>query len=137
MQWSIGILSLISNVWHSLTLEKYIISGPLVQLVLSKTQSKVNGQTINYCIPISIKKVAQSSNSFLKHGINILPIFYHAYSKHLEVNFTCPEFVSTFEKSVYSFYLFFRYSQCWSPVSRVLKPTWPYPPKSFSINFQF
>ena len=83
------------------------------------------------------KKVAQSINSFLKHSINISPIFDHAYPKHLEVNFTCPEFVSTFEKSVYSFYSFFRYSQCWSPVSRVLKPTRPYPPKSFSINFNF
>ena len=83
------------------------------------------------------KKVAQSINSFLKHSINISPIFDHAYPKHLEVNFTCPEFVSTFEKSVYSFYLFFRYSQCWSPVSRVLKPTWLYPHKSFLINFDF
>ena len=83
------------------------------------------------------KKVAQSINSFLKNSINISPIFDHAYPKHLEVNFTCPEFVSTFEKSVYSFYSFFRYSQCWSPVSRVLKPTRPYPPKSFSINFNF
>ena len=81
------------------------------------------------------KKVAQSINSFLKYSINISPVFDHAHPKQLEVIFTCPEFVSTFEKSVYSFYSFFRYSQCWSPVSRVLKPTWPYPPKSFSINF--
>ena len=73
------------------------------------------------------KKVAQSINSFLKYSINILPISDHAHPKQ-QVIFTCPEFVSTFEKSVYSFYLFFRYSQCWSPVSRVLKPTSPYPP---------
>ena len=57
--------------------------------------------------------------------------------KQLEVIFTCTEFVSTFEKSIYSFYLFFRYSQFWSPVSRVLKPTKPYPPKRFSININF
>ena len=83
------------------------------------------------------KKVAQSINSFLKCSIKILPIFDHAHPKQLEVIFTCPEFVLTFEKSVYSVYLFFRYSQCWSPVSRVLKPTWLYPHKSFLINFDF
>ena len=83
------------------------------------------------------KEVAQSINSILKYSINISPIFDDAHPKQLEVIFTWPEFVSTFEKSVYSFYSFFRYSQCWSPVSRVLKPTRPYPPKSFSINFNF
>ena len=83
------------------------------------------------------QKVAQSIYSFLKYSINISPVFDHAHPKQLEVIFTCPEFVSTFEKSVYYFYSFFRYSQCWSPVSRVLKPTRPYPPKSFSINFNF
>ena len=83
------------------------------------------------------KNVAQSINSFLKCSIKILPIFDHAHPKQLEVIFTCPEFVLTFEKSVYSVYLFFRYSQCWSPVSRVLKPTWLYPHKSFLINFDF
>ena len=94
----------------------------LAFLNLSKIQSKVNGQTINYSIIISMQKIAQSINSFLIYGINTSPIFDHAYPKHLEV-FTCPEFVSTFQKSVYFFYSFFRYSQCWSPVSRVLKPT--------------
>ena len=100
-------------------------------------QSKVSGQTNNHCITISMQKVAQSINSFLKCSINISPIFDYAHRKQLEVIFSCPEFVSTFEKSVYSFYSFFRYNQCWSPVSRVFKPTWPYPTKSFSINFNF
>ena len=81
------------------------------------------------------KKVPQSINSFLKYSINISPVFDHVHPKQLKVIFTCPEFESTFEKSVYYFYSFFRYSQCWSPVSSVLKPTRPYPPKSFSINF--
>ena len=81
------------------------------------------------------KKVAQSINSFLKYSINISPVFDHVHPKQLKVILTCPEFESTFEKSVYYFYSFFRYSQCWSPVSSVLKPTRPYPPKSFSINF--
>ena len=43
------------------------------------------------------EKVAQSINSFLKCSINISPIFDHAHPKQLEVIFTCPEFVSTFE----------------------------------------
>ena len=83
------------------------------------------------------KKVVQSINSFLKCSVNIPPTFDHVHPKQLEVIFTCPEFALTFEKSVYSFYSFFRYSLCWSPESRVLKPTWPYRPKSFSINFNF
>ena len=43
------------------------------------------------------KKVAQSIISFLKHSINILPIFDHTYPKHLEVNFTCPNLYQHFK----------------------------------------
>ena len=107
------------------------------QFVLLKMQSKVSGQTNIIASLSACKKVAQSINSFLKYSIYISLVFDNAHPKQLEVIFTCPEFVLTFEKSVYSFYSFFRYSQCWSPVSRVLKPTRPYPPKSFSVNFNF
>ena len=122
-QWSIGIASLISNVWRSLTCQRFRVKLMVKPSIIA---------SLSAC-----KKVAQSINSFLIYDINTSSIFDHAYPKHLEVVFTCPEFVSTFQKSVYSFYSFFRYSQCWSPVSRVLKPSRPYPPKRFSINFQF
>ena len=137
MQWSIGIVNLISNDWRSLTLEKYMSSGPLVQLVLSKIQSKVNGQTINYCITISMQKSSSIHHFILETQHKYFAHFWPYLPKTFRSKFYLPEFVSTFQKSVYSFHLFFRYSQCWSPVSRVLKPTRPYRPKSFSINFQF
>ena len=97
--------------WHSLTFEKYS-SRPLVQSGLSKNQSKLMVKPSIIVSLSACKKVAQSINSFLKYGVNILPIFDHSSPKHLEVNFTFPEFVSTYEKSVCSFNLFLRYSGC-------------------------
>ena len=112
-----------ADLWHSLDYQRCRVRLVVKQTIIA---------SLSAC-----KKVAQSINSLLKYSINISPVFDHAHPKQLEVIFTCPEFGSTFEKSVYSFYLFFRYSQCWSPVPRVLKPTRPYPPKCFSIKFNF
>ena len=134
LQWSTGVVNLISSVWRLLTLEKYS-SRPLVQLGLSEIQSKVNCQTINYYITVNMQKhssihqlILETQHKYFAH-FWIMPA-----QKNLEVSFTCPEFVLTFEKSLHSFYLFFRYSQCWSPVSQA---HFTIPTQKFSINFQF
>ena len=91
MQWNINIVHLFSNICRSLTLDKYISSGPLAQLGLSqrcKIKSVVQPTIIASLL--ACKKVAQTVNSCLKYSINILPITDHAHSKHLEVTFTCP-----------------------------------------------
>ena len=137
MQWSIGIVNLISNVWRSLTLEKYISSGPLVQLVLSKIQSKVNGQTINYCITISMQKSSSIHQFILETQHKYFAHFWPCLPKTFRSKFYLPWICINIWKISLLLLLVFRYTQCWGPLSRMLKPTWPYPPKSFSINFQF
>ena len=48
------------------------------------------------------------------------PIFDHAHTKIFEITSSFPEFAEACKTSVHSIYSFLRYSQCLSPVTRLL-----------------
>ena len=64
------------------------------------------------------------------------PFFYHANPKNVQSPFNFCDHVSTCKKSVYSICSFFRYSQSWSPATRLTTPISDHAhPKNFQTLF--
>ena len=52
----------------------------------------------------------------------VMPIFQRAYSQISNITFSFPEFAPACKKSVHSIYSLLRYSQFYSPVTRLAAP---------------
>ena len=70
------------------------------------------------------------------HELNNLSIFDHAHPKIIEINFCFPGFAPPCKKSVHYINSFLRYSQLYSPVTRLATPiTGHAQPKKFWSTF--
>ena len=64
-----------------------------------------------------------------------MAVFDDVHPKIIESVFSFPEFVPTYEKSVYSICSFLRYTQFWNPATRLVTPIFDHDLKNFQVTF--
>ena len=98
------------------------------------------GLTKNFCITVSMQKIS-SIHKFIpqifgSHELNVHPIFDQAHPKIIEITFCFPDFAPPCKKSVHVINSLLRYSQFYSPVTRLVTPiSGQAHPKSFRSTF--
>ena len=84
------------------------------------------GLTKNYCIAVSMHKTS-SIHKLIQQSLGSHELNYHAHfrpdtPKNHKISFCFPEFAPPCKKSVHVINSFLRYSQFWSPVTRLATP---------------